>query len=978
MRRLVNSFLSGEISKMIAGRLDSDVYSAGCSRLENMYVHRQGGISRRPPLKKVGSTVFSSTNVRISREIPFTISASESYKLLLGERTNEDPATPDNSIYLYDGTSYRNLIDSQSSQTELIARFHNTWGRLNEAELRKVRFANYYNDLYLVHESCPLLRLRRISSLQSVLEFPEVRVNQDVRPYNISLNDISLSTGVGGSDYHIYVGGVSYGFTKGQNDTVDQFCTMLCNKEYDGWKAVRTTTGIDFVPMNKADAYSEYKCWSNPAPSGVDYTIDDCDFKITRDSTTIGINYKFERTITDGQTGLVAGEDDFYDMKLNVENNYASKIAVISERLWLCVNGDPCRTYVSRPYGTSQIIAPKSSNDTILDFIQFELLASTTDVLKSESDLDVEVATDTNGYTIYKGTSYAQEIWEYSSDEINTKSDYDNAYDVRKCIIQYGDHPDREGGNSYRRVDSIKNQADTWEIIWNIFFHITSDDGKAIAGTTYYECDYSKLSKDASGDYYSSVYKWYNSSSSAQTEDEKYENITVDNNGTHGLIYNYIRTQDVYKDVTKKYYEWNSSTSTYDFVSNPSGNPMSSGYYERQVCFTSDYKTKVYEKYGEYVYANAQTTPLNTIYDEYSGRILSISSGGNIVCEAIPYYQYKMSTDSDIYTTQTTLDKTATRSTGMEMQLASGRNDRISWIALGTDIMIGTESSEWRMDTAINALDGKASKYSAFGSTNGLVTYVGTDLIFLQKGNKLRLLYKDYYGLQNIELTITNPEIMDGEIINMCGFMDPEPAIAILKSNTVGTTETRSIVFLSVDRTNGVQAFARWTTELYIHDICITEDSGNQILTALCEDDGKRFLAEFDFGSTVYSDCGYDEALKDDVHPYDSLMTAMPFDTLLQDGSVTLGEAKNVSKIIFRCLDTGHVTTWYSEKDRTTTRSPVCCDRQGNYIGGLADMAVNVNGGTTRDLMISVGSVGKEPMTLLAMAYDLRINKNGV
>lgn len=972
MRRLVNNWLYGEVSPKITGRLDTDIYTAGCMRLENMYVHRQGGISRRPPLRPLYNYIVRITE-NITRMIPFVVSSNESYILLMGVRKNEPPLESNAPIWLYDGTTVRALLSGEGGYDEKRTKYHNTWGELTQEELYQVRFANYYNDLYLVHEKCPLLRLRRVSSAQCVLEFPEVKVNQDVKRYRVSFSISAISSITG--DYRIYVPGQYHTFTRTSSDTsADAIYSKICAITYDGWTAERTSSGVDFIPSNKADEYTEWKL-ATSSTSGDD--LSSCDFKLTKEGT-LGITYAFTKAPITDDTGLVFGQDDFLPMNLNVSGYYASNIAVIAEKLWLVVNGNPCRIFVSRPYGTSQIIAPKDSNDTILDFIQYEIVATTTEKMKDEKELPVEIARDTNGSIIYKGTSYDQKIWKYSSDPIYTKTDYDNALEARECDVEYDVLQDGENDTPYRRVSHIYRTGE-FSIVWNRFFHFTSDDFGQVGDTQYHYLDTSKMFKDASGNWESSIYKWYNSESSAQTEDEKYENITADDYGTHGIIYYYTHTQDVYKNPQKKYF---SGTTDDTFVSDPSDNPMSAGYYERNPVFTSDYKTKVYEKRGEYVYSTALTTPLDTVYDDVSGMILSISSSGTIICEVIPYYQFNLSSDSDIYKSYTDIDKVATASTGMELQLASGRNDHISWLALGDYIMAGTESAEWRMDTSINALDGKASKYSAFGSNNGLVTYVGTDLIFLQKGNKLRLLYKDDYGLQNIELTLTNPEIMSGTILNMVGIMEPEPAIAILKSETIDNVEKRSIIYLSVDRTNGIQAFSRWTTEQYIYDICVIEVNGHQRLVAYIKETGsntdRRFLTYFDFDDkSGYKDFGYKSGLVDKLHPFTSIMRALPFDTQTQDGSVTLGEAKNVSKIVFRCLDTGKVITWHNEKDRNISRTPICCDRNGDYVGGLADFSMNVNGGTTRDLMIAVESYEDEPMTLLAMAYELRVNRNG-
>ena len=954
MRRLVNNWLYGEVSPKITGRLDTDIYTAGCMRLENMYVHRQGGISRRPPLKNI----FGIQLHYYTRQIPFHISSNTSFTILIGPKPSENV---NSDIGYTDGVSLYNF--STSFNPTVSSKYHSTWGLLTESQLREVRFANYYNDLYLVHKNCPLL-LIRYTGTNLVLSFPTIKVNQDVKRYNIQLS-ISSFPQAEARPYDIYVEGKKYTVVKTANMTLTDFLGAIADVSYDGWTAELSSSKITFTAENEADKYTEWRLASGNTSQST--LISGYDFYI---NSTFGMqfSYEFSRVVDPDEQGLVFAQDDFHDMNLNTSGNYASDVDIISERMVLTVNGNPCRMYFGRPYGTSQIIYPPTSNDTILDFIQFEIVTNETQVMKDKGDIPVTAFLDSQGNQTYMGTSHDQRLWKYIAADIqniNTKNDYDAYLRQYECEVTMGDAHLYPTDTPIRRVTRVYLSGD-FTIVWNVIFRITDDD----------VVDYSKLSKDANGDYYSSVYRYLNSG--------VYTDITVDDAGTNGLKYNYNLTDDVYINSRTKYYTRSGSGTqedpyVYTFVSDPQQASLGL-YYERTVVFSSDYKTKVYEQKGCYTLEN-DTTPFDVTYDDVNGRIMSMERNGTIYCESIPYYQYDLTSDSNIYDDKTDVSRVATASTGMEIQLATGRNDHISWIALGDYIMAGTESSEWRMDTSINALDGNASKYSAFGSTNGLVTYVGTDLVFLQKGNKLRLLYKDDYGLQNIELTLTNPEIMEGTILNMVGIMEPEPAIAILKSETVNNVEKRSIVFLSVDRSNGIQAFSRWDTDIWILDICVVEKNGKQSLTALCRDTyqstTKYFIAEFDFDDKTYKDCGYNGDFSEHIHGFTSIMRALPFDTQTQDGSVTLGEAKNVSKIVFRCLDTGKVITWHNDKDRNISRTPICCDRNGDYIGGLADFSMNVNGGTTRDLMIAVESYEDEPMTLLAMAYELRVNRNG-
>ena len=954
MRRLVNNWLYGQISPKMAGRLDTDVYSAGCERLENMYVHRQGGISRRPPLKRIRYS--TEMEHPFTRMIPFTISNGQSFILYLSPQRQVGNTTT-SDIYIDNGVS---VIAFSEFEIETFAtKYRSTWGALSEDELRNVRYANYYNALYLVHKNCPLLRIRYIGTSFSI-EFPEVKVNQDVKPYDIKLTISNFSAGTA-RVYDIYINGKQYPINISATDTTTELSNKICSKTYDGWTAEEvsnTSTGcvVLFKAEAQIDKYTEWRC-ANSSMSSTE--ISGCDFYMYS-TFTVPFTWGFAPEVSTDEKGLVYGQDDFLNMDLNKQYSYASNIAVISERLWLVVNSSPCRIYVSRPYGTSQVIYPKESNDTILDFIQYQVVTTTSTVMKEESNLPVKILRDTEGNIQYLGTSQNQEMWVPSVEEIKTKADYDYALDLRRCAVTMGDLPDYEGGSSYRRISQV-TYGSTFRIYWSIYYHITRDTSVDMSKIKYNSEDM---------EYYSDVYK--------KVVDENYVNIYVNDSGSGGLQFHYFKTQDWYVDTTKMYFSAMSSDS---FVENPTTAGLED-YYEREIVFSQDYMSKVYEEKGEYL-LESDGLPVDVTYDSVNGRVLKFHRSGDVYCEAIPYYNYDLSVDSDVYEETTQIDKVATSSTGMDLQFATGRNDHIMWIGQGSSVIVGTESSEHVLDYDINALDQRQSKYSDFGSDKGLVANVGRDFVYLQKGNKLRLMYKDYYGIQNVEVSLTSQKLLNGEILNMFGIGDPEPALVILKrvpyllENT--TYYKYSIVFISLDRDNGIQAFSEWTFSFDVLDICTQIINGVQRIVVLAVDDDKRFTAYFDFDEkTSYKDCGKDgTTVSDGTHNYVSLMRALPFDTQTQDGSITLGESKNVSKIVFRCLDTGRVVTWYNEKDRNTTRTAVCCDGSGHYIGGLADHAINVNGGTTRDLMIAVEAYEDEPMTLLAMAYELRVNRNG-
>lgn len=851
MRRLVNNWLYGETGHIMAGRLDSEVYGNSCSELTNMFIHRQGGISRRYPMKALAEVKPA------ERIIPFTIDVT-------------------NSLLLLVGTSGMQIYDFNNDTLTDLTLEGEDWNNLTVNQCKKIRSTVYYNDLYLVEEDFPLLRIRKIGDTYVASE-PHVYVNQDVVPHTLQL---TISYGVSSEEVVVFTfEGEDHTIAIAPNDTATDFMNSIASIEYDGWTCTVSGNVASFKPDDYSKEYREYDISS---------TSDTFCFYKYGGGTVSSFTYEFSRIEDTDKTGLVFGQDDFAGMKLNISGYYASDIKVISEKLWLIVNSYPSRVYISRPYGTSQILYPQDSKDTILDFVQYEVVATENEKIKDAGQLPITYQRNAVGDIVYESEVVGDQTFWIPPQE--TLSCFDDVNDWKE--------------NNSLTVTYVPDSTVISTLVKGSITYIERVNGEHIEGG---------------------------------------ETVT--------------------------------------------------GYYYRLVSSGE-------QMFLDYIDESTMTLILNFK-----------TSNGVVKATAIPAYVYDTSETASMVYTTTELSKVATSSTGIEAQLASGRGDKITWLALGSDVVVGTESSEWLIDKDMNALSYGSKHYSSFGSNNGLCVNVGTDVVFLQRGNKLRMIYTDYYGTHNLELTLTNTSILDGTIISMVATETPEPCIYMLKDDN-------TIVTLTLDKDNGVQAFSRWTFDgVDVVSLGIAENSSRQVLVALVESSGGYMLTYFDAeedetfadceisfsltedttivsGKYYYSKSGdtyaittptsnphsenlYEIVAEDSEVNYTSKMTANPFDTQTQDGSITLGEAKNVSKIVFRCYNTGKLVTYYSEKDKQTTRSPICCDTNNEYIGGLADFSINVLGGTTRDLMITVESYEKDPMTLLAMAYDLRINRNG-
>lgn len=347
-----------------------------------------------------------------------------------------------------------------------------------------------------------------------------------------------------------------------------------------------------------------------------------------------------------------------------------------------------------------------------------------------------------------------------------------------------------------------------------------------------------------------------------------------------------------------------------------------------------------------------------------SARIRDFKLNGDIKAEAIPFYITDLDNLSSITETSTELTLTATDSTGMEFQLSSGRNDKITWLGVGACLMVGLESALWRLPLNITALDFEADMYASYGSSTGLSCNTGTDLVFLERGNKARLIYKDYYGLQNLDLSLTNPEIMKGTILQIVSKETDTPSLYLLKRKDNRNT----IVNLSLDRGNGIQGWSEWTfPNGEIVSISTVEDSDKQYLVALVKENELTYLCYFDSDEDAhFADCSVlDNEIVDQSQEYASIITTNPFEGETDNG-FTFGDDKRIDKVIFRAYNTGKVKTYTDVKHINITKYEVAPN-------GVGDFEININGGPDKEIEVSAESYKDQPMTILCIAYDVRL-----
>ncbi len=134
----LNSFVSGEFSAKMDGRVDFEKYSSGTKTLQNFLVHPQGAATRRVGTQFIAEVKNSAKKVRL---IPFEFSTTQTYILEFGDQYMR--------VYKDKGQ-----VLSSGSPFEISTPYL-------EAELFDLKFAQSADVLYICHPNHDVRKLSR-------------------------------------------------------------------------------------------------------------------------------------------------------------------------------------------------------------------------------------------------------------------------------------------------------------------------------------------------------------------------------------------------------------------------------------------------------------------------------------------------------------------------------------------------------------------------------------------------------------------------------------------------------------------------------------------------------------------------------------------------------------------------------------------------------------------------------------------------
>lgn len=317
-----------------------------------------------------------------------------------------------------------------------------------------------------------------------------------------------------------------------------------------------------------------------------------------------------------------------------------------------------------------------------------------------------------------------------------------------------------------------------------------------------------------------------------------------------------------------------------------------------------------------------------------------------------PYMVYDLSNYDQLFLTKTNMDFVTTSSCACRVSFNTGRLDKITFIKEALEkIIVGTTTGEEVLPSSFAPGNLTRSHLSEHGSLQIQAMMLNTSLLFLQRDNIVRELYLYEGYINNTDITAYSKDVVNGTVRIMVTKNTPYPNAYILMDDG-------SMRVLTYDKQVGIQAFSRWTFDGIAVKSLATIDNGNsQILVALCDIDGKKRI------------CYFDESEKEEFkdlgeHGYTTEIETVYAEII--NNSLTFGRYKKAKVMWIRPYETGHMMLGCDRRQLTKTRHTL----------GSEDYRHTILGAASSQFSIVMQSVDAEPMTLLAMAWEVDNGNN--
>lgn len=321
-------------------------------------------------------------------------------------------------------------------------------------------------------------------------------------------------------------------------------------------------------------------------------------------------------------------------------------------------------------------------------------------------------------------------------------------------------------------------------------------------------------------------------------------------------------------------------------------------------------------------------------------------------------YDYNLTDASKLYETVTTVDLVTTDSCAVRMELNTGADDEVRFITAGCGkIVVGISTCEKTLPADFSAVSNLySSHYSDYGSLPIEPVKLGRSFFFFQTGRKIRELYLNDRYMEDADVTALNHDIFDDEVVDTVGKNTPDPSLySVLKNG--------QIIQITYDRNGGLNSMARWDNDYFeFKSVACFRRNDKEELMALINREGKYYICYFmePTDEKMATDIYFDELFEGEggSYQYDTFVETVYAE--VYDGANTFGRFKKAKTMYLRPYHCGHLQIGNDERQMNKTNTRL----------GDTDYSLNVSGTMERNFSMKMKSVGSEPMTILAMAWE--------
>ncbi len=319
-------------------------------------------------------------------------------------------------------------------------------------------------------------------------------------------------------------------------------------------------------------------------------------------------------------------------------------------------------------------------------------------------------------------------------------------------------------------------------------------------------------------------------------------------------------------------------------------------------------------------------------------------------------FDYNLSDASQLYEIDTTVDLVSTDSCGVRMELNTGTDDEVRFIAPGCGkIIVGLSSCEKTLPSNFSAVSNLySSHYSNYGSLAIEPIQLGRSFFWFTTGRKIREAYLNDGYMEDSDVTALNHDIFTCDIVDTVGKGTPDPSLFSVMSDG-------SIVQITYDRTSGLNSMGIWSNDNFAFKSLANvrrNDKETLLTLVLCE--GKTYICYFyePDDETMDENIYYDKIGDIEAYDYETLVETVYAE--VYDGSSSFGRFKKATTMYIRPYHCGSI--YIGNDMRQLTRT--------NYRLGDDDYTLQINGRKERNFSMKLKSCGFEPMTILAIAWE--------